>query len=227
MKKEPINQRNTSLASPANPWIKLNGQSSNRGLRPVPQIQELVSVSSDATFCDFPALLRAFPRLLKTFNVKRIMDAPCGDFKPWLHTNFGPAHFIGADIVPNVIIRNQKTYSNNRRTFTVLNLLRDAIPQVDLLMVRRLLLSLCYQDFWQVIDHIYASGSKYLLTETFPEWEGNDDVETGEWRPFNLVEAPFNFPDPILLIREPESSMEGWVEEKCYGIWRIDSLPVP
>ncbi|RZN20759.1 hypothetical protein CWO90_33965 [Bradyrhizobium sp. Leo121] len=79
----------------------------------------------------------------------------------------------------------------------------------------------------RAIDNIKRSGSKWLLTTTFPGIRQNRDIEDGDWRPLNLRSAPFLFPSPDTTINEGCTEASGDYSDKSLALWRIDSLPVP
>tara|TARA_E500000331_G_C16934343_1_gene573383 strand:+ start:287 stop:616 length:330 start_codon:yes stop_codon:yes gene_type:complete len=91
--------------------------------------------------------------------------------------------------------------------FKVLNLVTSLLPKSDIIIVRDYLFHLSYNDINSSIKNIKSSGSKYLLTTTFTNHYQNQDIVTGDWRPLNLQEKPFNFSSPILV--RDENCTEG------------------
>jgi hypothetical protein len=73
------------------------------------------------------------------------------------------------------------------------------------------------------LKNIKTSGSKYLLTTTFPERRKNQSIVTGEWRPVNLSEHPFNLTVPLELVDDSYDSPNYY--DKQLGLWRISDLP--
>src|SRR5258707_8039307 len=52
------------------------------------------------------------PILLQELAIQVLLDIPCGDFN-WMHTvPLGNIHYIGADIVEDLIIENRRKYKN-------------------------------------------------------------------------------------------------------------------
>jgi hypothetical protein len=45
------------------------------------------------------------PKILQSFGIRRIVDAPCGDMNWMRHLEYQFDLFIGVDIVPEVILR--------------------------------------------------------------------------------------------------------------------------
>lgn len=166
---------------------------------------------------------RQLPELLKVFHVKTMLDIPCGDWH-WMKNAPLDVDYIGADIVPEMVQRNQKLFGNDRCRFVSLDLTRDDLPRVDLIFSRDVLVHLSFEDNLSAIQNIKRSGSKYLLATTFTARDTNIDIPTGHWRPLNLQKRPFNFPEPLMLINEKCTEGDGSWGDKCLGLWKIRDL---
>lgn len=172
-------------------------------------------------------VIETLPRLIEKLHVGTLLDLPCGDFSWMQHVDLGDTRYIGADIVPELIETNNKHYAHRHRSFQVLDLLSDPLPDADLLLCRDGLVHLSFDDVARALSNIGQSGIAYLLTTTFPDCEINEDITTGDWRPVNLCEAPFFFPKPLLLINEACTEGNGAFEDKSLGLWRVIDLPRP
>jgi hypothetical protein len=169
------------------------------------------------------AVARELPTLLKKYNVKIMLDAPCGDFR-WMRDVALPiTQYIGADIVPDLTRANQKEYGNKQRRFVHADIVRDELPKADLILTRDVLVHLSYVDIRAAITNMKKSGATYLLTTTFPEHK-NADIVTGEWRPLNLESAPFDFPKPIEAIDEKNTENDGQYADKQLALWRFADI---
>lgn len=174
-------------------------------------------------------VLRAeLPRLLAKFNVRTMLDAPCGDFNWMKETELGIEQYIGADIVEEIVAANQRMYANDNRRFLKLDLTKDVIPEVDLILCRDGLVHLSFADIGAALENFKASGSAYLLTTTFPSRDVNKNSPTsGAWRPLNLSLSPFNFPAPLELINEECTEGDGDWADKSLGLWRLAEIESP
>lgn len=165
--------------------------------------------------------------LIKRFHITSIADAPCGDFNWMKLVDLGTCKYIGIDIVKALIDNNSKLFANQFREFKHLNLIEDVIDKVDLIVCRDMLAHLTNEQIFHVLRNFKKSGSKYLLATTNIRAQINADIQTpGDWRLLNLELPPFNFPKPILLIKEdvPFEDERG----KHLGLWRLeDVLPKP
>jgi len=108
--------------------------------------------------------------------------------------------------------------------FRKLDLIRDRLPKVDLILCRDCLVHLCFADIVRALDNICDSRSGFLLTTTFTERRENHDIATGQWRFLNLEAAPFTLPRPLKVINEGCTEGEGVWGDKSLGLWRIADI---
>jgi hypothetical protein len=167
------------------------------------------------------------PALIDRLSIKTFLDAPCGDFHWMQHVDLRSAHYIGGDIVKPIIDDNQKKYGSEHREFRTLDLVHDPLPAADLILVRDCFIHLCFADMVQAIANIKSSGSKYLLTTTYPTKRRHWDMATGGFRWVNLRLAPFNFPEPReMMLEEPERNLhDNKFADRSLGLWRISDIP--
>lgn len=168
---------------------------------------------------------RELPTLVKDYGIRTMLDLPCGDWH-WMKEVNIDADYVGADIVPELIERNNALYSNERCRFITLDLITDKLPKVDLVFSRDVLVHLSFEDIFLSLRNIKRSGSTYLLTTTFTGRDKNVDIATGNWRPLNMQKAPFNFSEPLQLINENCTEGDGSWGDKSLGLWKIGDLAV-
>lgn len=183
------------------------------------------SVSGEGSDAIQTAQLRAaFPKLLRTLKVKSMLDIPCGDFYWMQQVDLSGVQYTGADIVPALVTQNLQRYSNDMRTFRLLDLTNDALPAVDLVCCRDCLVHFSLADIRAALNNITHSGAKWLLMTHFPEEKSNKDIVTGGWRPLNFCLPPFNLPPPHHLINEGCTEMEGAFEDKSMALWEVKQI---
>lgn len=157
------------------------------------------------------------PKLLVQLKAKTLLDIPCGDYH-WMNHVVLPKSvaYIGADIVPEIIEHNLEHYPTV--SFTVMDLVTDELPTVDVLLVRDVLGHLSNYNIDRAVRNIKMSGSAYLLTTTFQMSKDFilSDIKDGEWRPID-VEKILGTP-PLKLIKEVEVKGLGM---KYLGLWRL------
>ena len=165
--------------------------------------------------------------LFRGLEVKKLLDAPCGDFYWMKWVELDVDEYIGVDIVRELIEENRRRYEKPGREFMVLDITEDEIPRADLIFCRDCLVHFSFRDISSALENIKASGSTYLLTTTFSGRDKNEDIITGDWQPLNLQQPPFNFPEPISLINENCTIRNGLYADKCLGLWKISDIVTP
>jgi hypothetical protein len=160
----------------------------------------------------------ALPSLLTDAAAKSIFDAACGDFNWMRQVDLNELEYTGADIVPKMVARNHRLYGHRGRSFVVMDVTSDPIPQVDLILCRDCFIHLSFKDIKAALDNFKRSNSTFLVGTTHVSVTENEDTQSGGWRSVNLQMPPFNLPPPAsLLIEDPELG-------KCLGLWRLAEL---
>lgn len=163
------------------------------------------------------------PALLRELGVDSILDAPCGDFN-WMRTvNLGTAGYIGVDVVPELVARNEKLYGSPSRTFIQCDITRDSLPRVDIILCRDCLVHLPDTEINRAIRNFKRSGSTYLLTTTYPSQGATRSSIIGLWRPLNLELPPFSLAPPLRMLAEGFTSAEE-LPDKSLGLWRLEDI---
>ncbi|MEX2567500.1 MAG: class I SAM-dependent methyltransferase [Cyclobacteriaceae bacterium] len=164
-------------------------------------------------------------KAFKIYQFKSILDAPCGDFNWMKQVNLNGIQYTGLDIVDKLIQSNKSQYGDlDNVKFRVGNIFEDQLPNADLILCRDCLVHFSFADIAKAVENIKKSSSKYLLTTSFINFQSNQDIQTGYWRPINLQMEPFNFPDPILIIDEKCTEVEGKYKDKSLLLWEIKNI---
>jgi hypothetical protein len=176
-----------------------------------------------ATLDETAALREALPEIVAQWNITTMLDVPCGDFAWMRHLNVN-VDYIGADIVSELVIENQKRYASDRRRFVVLDATRDSLPAVDLIVCRDLLIHLSLADCFSVLRNFVSSGSRLLLTSHFENRSSNPEIVSGDFRPINLCRAPFNLPAPLRVINERSNLGGGEFTDRSMALWELRTV---
>ncbi|MBE9174989.1 class I SAM-dependent methyltransferase [Synechocystis salina LEGE 06155] len=170
------------------------------------------------------SLRKLLPNILSDFDVKSLLDAPCGDFL-WMSTiDLKVDNYIGIDIVDEIIEMNQQKYIKEGFQFIALDIINDDLPKTDLILCRDCLVHLSFKQIKKAILNFKQSGSTYLLTTTYPNLlKKNKDILTGEWRPLDLEKAPFYLPKPIMIVNE---NCVSDLKEKSLALWRLADIEI-
>lgn len=163
---------------------------------------------------------RELPALLFEVGARSILDAPCGDFNWMQYTELGQVTYIGADVVPSLINRNRQLYGSDGKEFVTLDITRDSLPRVDVILCRDCFIHFSFRDIRAALANFKKSNSEYLFVTTHTEVREHRNIATGEGRNVNLRLPPFNFPEPLKIV------VENAEFGKCLGVWRLEELPV-
>ena len=184
------------------------------------------SLSGPGSTTEYTAnLRRELPALLARLGVRRLLDAPCGDFN-WIgEVADAVPHYVGVDVVPELVERVRAAHGSERRTFIRADLARDPLPRADVILCRDGLVHFSFGEIRAALRNFKRSGAEYLLATTFVDTARNVDIRTGGgWRDLNLQEPPFSFPPPLELIDERCTDYGGRYRSKRLGLWRLDAL---
>lgn len=171
------------------------------------------------------AVREDLPKLFEQFNIKTLLDVPCGDFNWMKKLDLSRlTSYIGGDIVEALIMRNKSLFEKNNISFSVINAVKDKLPCVDLILCRDLLVHLPFDDIKMVLKNMKSSGSTFFLATTFIQVTKNIDIRVGSWRRLDLQKDPFNFPSPLYIIDESRDSDMAH-KYKRLALWRLEDLP--
>ncbi|VVE21737.1 class I SAM-dependent methyltransferase [Pandoraea fibrosis] len=169
-------------------------------------------------------LRKELPGLFRTYSIKKIFDAPCGDFN-WM-SHLLPVievEYIGGDIVRELIDDLNSRYKSKNVSFVGFDLIKEIPPEADLMICRDCLFHFSYKDAKAVLENFVESKIAYLLTTTHKNSGGsfvNANISTGDFRYIDLFSHPYNFPaNPLCVIEDwiapdPERQMCLWSREQ-------------
>jgi hypothetical protein len=184
------------------------------------------STSGPGSELDATAVLRAeLPLLLQKLGVASLLDAPCGD-AGWINSADLRVRLIGVDIVPSLIERLQARVAAGeiKGEYHLADITRDPLPRCDAILCRDCLVHLSFANIERAVANFRASGAKWLIVTTFPEWQTNADCEDGDWRALNFERAPFGWRPPVELVNENCTEAAGGWRDKSLGVWRLAEI---
>lgn len=164
------------------------------------------------------------PELFHELGVKSVVDIPCGDFHWMRDVDLAEIHYTGADVVAEMVGKNQLLFGGPLRAFECVNLITGPLPTADLVFCRDCLVHLPFEDALAALETIRQSKCEWLLATTFTRETPNAELDAAGWRALNLTLPPFNFPQPTLLISEKCTEAGGLAKDKSLGLWRIADL---
>ena len=176
-----------------------------------------------STLTETEVLRREVPKLLSDFQVKSILDIPCGDFRWFSQIRPEIIAYTGADIVAALIRSNTERFPQHQ--FLRLDLTQDPLPYADLVLCRDCLVHLSFANIEKAIQNVKRSTAKWLLMTNFLDpAHANEDIADGDWRTLNFELAPFHFPKPERVILENCLEADGAFSDKALCLWSPDVL---
>lgn len=164
-------------------------------------------------------LRTGLPLILKGLEVKTFLDVPCGDFNWAKEINWGSVHYIGGDIVKELIERNTELYDDEKISFKQIDLSKDKLPQADIILIRDCLMHMSVKDAEKCLKNVRNNDIKYLLASTYPDRKQNNlsFKTSASLSRHNLEASPFNFSKPIMYLNDSNKH----VPQKLLGLWKI------
>lgn len=163
---------------------------------------------SGSTLAYTKNLREKLPDLLRQFNIKKVFDAPCGDFNWMKHLLPNvDIDYVGGDIVKNLVDDLNNNYAKKGVSFLSIDLIKDSFPAADLMICRDCLFHLSYADTIAVLRNYINSGIPFLLTTTHININDsiiNSDIASGDFRLIDLYSPPYYFD------RKPLCSIVDW-----------------
>jgi hypothetical protein len=165
----------------------------------VPQAGGSLNGPGSSLGCTESIRLR-LPGLLNAYQIRSVLDAPCGDWTWMSQVDLTGIDYLGWDVDPEQIRRNQAAYEREGVRFLAVNILKTLLrPRVDLILCRDFLAHLPTNYISAVLDRFQRSGSRYLLASNYPGVTNEFDYhpEHFAWlgymeRPHDLSRPPFS-----------------------------------
>ena len=165
--------------------------------------------------------IKNLKNLLLKLKINLFFDIPCGDMSwmPYVIKDLN-IQYIGGDIVKELIDRNKKQYP--KLNFCKFDLKKDFFPKVQLVHIRDCLFHFSFKDIKKTINNLKKSKINYVLITSHKSLIlKNYDITTGDFRYLDLEKKPFNFPKPILRLRD--YSFGDF--PRYVNLWKLKHLP--
>jgi SAM-dependent methyltransferase len=149
----------------------------------------------------------AVTSLMRAERVDRVVDLGCGDFRVGRHLVSPAVSYVGCDVFPGIVDRNNAAYSADNVEFRVVDIVTDSLPDGDLCVIRQVFQHLSNDDIMLVL----RKTVQYPLVLITDEQVHGDDAATnpdiaafhGTRRLFGgglrLERAPFNQKIEVVL----------------------------
>ena len=160
---------------------------------------------------------------VRTFSIKTIFDAPCGDFN-WMKEVRFPTDmtYVGGDIASSLIEENTRRYATESRSFVEFDIVSDKFPASDLWFCRDCLFHLPDAYIFHALRNFCDSKTNLLMMTNHINATGfrNVDGDVGEFRLIDFYSEPFCLPRDVLfqiadyVFPYPQREMCVWTREQ-------------
>jgi hypothetical protein len=159
------------------------------------------------------ALRIALTTLFARLGIHSLVEISCGHCS-WLRGDEpGLAQYTGIDLNPGMIEQNRRDFAAQKWDFEIIDAVSADIPAADAVLYRDYLEHLPIEDIDNALLRIRRSGARYLIATNHDGTADNCVNDQGNWRPLNLMRAPFNLPVPverILLDEGTGKTLAAW-----------------
>ena len=160
------------------------------------------------------------PIFLREVGATNLVDLGCGDYN-WMKAVDLPCGYLGLDIVPEVVKKNQELFSSELVEFRVHDAIRDELPSsADVVLCREVLFHLSFEHGRELINRVVDSNARYFLATTSDSVAKNSDIRTGRFRNINLQLEPYEFPAYVHAISDSERVSS----DRLLAVWKVDDL---
>jgi hypothetical protein len=161
--------------------------------------------------------VESLSKFIKDFNIKSIIDAPCGDFNFMSKVDLTDINYLGLDISKNAIEKCNKKNNNPNIQFKVADITSEQIPYADLIIIKDLFLHLCFSDITKILNNVKLSGCKYFAVSRYNHGNiTNKDQNSGlGCRAIEITNEPFNF-NYNIIYKTYYSSKESLKDEMIF-----------
>ena len=149
-------------------------------------------------------LIHALENFFKNNNIKKILDAPCGDCA-WIQKIFNKQiDYTGVDIVRDLIDKNKIKFNSYKNVNFYCQDLTDYdnFDNYDFVLLRDFFIHLPIDSIKKIIINLKKSNCKYFAFNNYESISLNKEIVTGQHRKINLLKDPFCLDEPYFKIQE-------------------------
>lgn len=140
-------------------------------------------------------------KFLTENDIHSVVDLGCGDWAFSRYIDWEGIEYLGIDIVPSVVNRNQHLFSQPNVTFIYADALTMELPEADLFLCKDVFQHLPNQAILQILSQ--SGKYKHCLITNYVDRRTlsstNRDIKVGNYHPIDLSKPPFNIPGEKVL----------------------------
>lgn len=155
-------------------------------------------------------------KVIVDYNIKSIVDAPCGDYLWMNYVDKHGASYKGYDINNKMLEEMRTKYKGVE--FYHLDIVNELLPTSDLIICRDCLFHLTTEAGVKALKNFKKTNSKYLMTTTFDTVNKNVNLPENDeygFRKINIKISPYNLENELIRIYEPR-------DDRYFGLWKLN-----
>ncbi len=171
--------------------------------------------------------------------ITSVLDVGCGDWTLAREIDWKSISYTGMDIVPSLIERNTQKYAAENIEFVHGNLVEDALPAADLLIVKDVLQHLSNRSVEAFLPKLkqfkfalITNDVRIFISPRMPfRWffrysKANKEISDGGWRPLSLNQSPFRIGAGRLSHYEVrhQKALYEWLFVKEILLWKNEAI---
>ena len=140
----------------------------------------------------------------KNNNIKKVLDAPCGDCA-WIKELFNKnIEYTGIDIVEDLINDNLNKFKDYKNIKFYCKDLTESneFNNFDFVLLRDFFIHLPLETIKKILKDLNESNCKYFAFNNYESVELNKQISIGQHRKINILNKPFFFKKPDFKILE-------------------------
>lgn len=147
---------------------------------------------------EYVTMLKNF---MKSNNIRSVVDLGCGDWQFSKCIDWEGIDYLGIDVVPHMIEKANRNFAKSNIRFLHANGSEYEMPSADLLICKDVLQHLPNKEILKILAQLPKYKYCLLTNDANPitNFNFNQDIPIGDYRPLDLSRPPFNLVgSPIL-----------------------------
>ena len=133
-------------------------------------------------------------KFLRMNDIRSVVDVGCGDWSFSRLLDLRGISYLGLDVVPNIVAKNNRAFGSDTCKFEVMPESPALVPGADLLVMKDVLQHLPDAEVRSLCRSLIPKFKFALLTNSFRKHGAahNVDINLGEFRCLDLTAPPFS-----------------------------------
>ncbi|MDF1759386.1 MAG: class I SAM-dependent methyltransferase [Coxiellaceae bacterium] len=124
-------------------------------------------------------------------DIETVLDIGCGDFKIGKKLCVENKKYIGVDVSSEIIKHCKNKNFKKNYQFIELDAAHDQLPAADLIILKDVLMHLCFEKIHIILDKINTYKYVIIQNDIYSEDMVNVDIKDGDFRALNVTLSPF------------------------------------